>query len=306
VRPGPHRSVFTQGTQKSIPLNYSGRGISYDTEGQNRDINVGLATVAERQAFNPISPADPDILPGVADVGAMDGPGEEDIQQGYIWDAVARAGLVFRNYGFHCDENRYGGGTNGVPLERDPFSKKLRVAFPSRVALINSTDPYFRSFDTAFPDFYREKEWERDGADHVDEHRSTAYIVGPYVKHGVVISTKYTHVNMLRTIEDVLGLDHIDVLTASEAPMTEAFDINQKEWTYHATPSIYLYNTKLPLPPLCDPAKFNQIIWEGLHPGVPYPTVRSGLDLRKNRAELLKRFRLAAHQTDVASSGVAK
>jgi hypothetical protein len=30
-------------TQKSIPLNYSGRGTSYDTEGQNRDINVGLS-----------------------------------------------------------------------------------------------------------------------------------------------------------------------------------------------------------------------------------------------------------------------
>jgi DNA-binding beta-propeller fold protein YncE len=40
-------------TQKIIPLNYSGRGTSYDTEGQNRDINVGLATVEERQAFNP-------------------------------------------------------------------------------------------------------------------------------------------------------------------------------------------------------------------------------------------------------------
>src|SRR5262249_36189158 len=134
-------------TQKSIPLNYSGRGTSYDTEGQNRDINVGLASVAERQAFNPINPTDPDILPGIADVGGMDGPGEEDIQQGYIWDAAARAGLTFRNYGFHCDENRYGTGSNAVPLERDPFSKKLQVAFPSRVALINTTDLYFRSFD---------------------------------------------------------------------------------------------------------------------------------------------------------------
>ena len=62
-------------------MNYSGRGTSYDTEGQNRDISVGLATVTERLAFNPINPTDPDILPGVADAGAMDGPGEEDVQQ---------------------------------------------------------------------------------------------------------------------------------------------------------------------------------------------------------------------------------
>ena len=381
-------------TQKSIPLNYSGRGTSYDTEGQNRDINVGLATVAERQAFNPGNPTDPDILPGVPDVGAMDGPGEEDIQRGYIWDAVTRAGLTFRNYGFHCDQARYG-GANAVPLERDPFSKNLRVGFPSRAALIDTTDPYFRSFDTAFPDFWREKEWEREfdnytqsgnlpslllvrlmedhmgsfgtaidgvntpeiqqadndyavaklidkiahsshkfdtlifineddsqnGADHVDSHRSTAYVVGPYVRHGAVVSTKYTHVNMLRTIEDVLGLDHIDVLTASESPMTDVFDISQKEWTFNAFPSIYLYNTTVPLPSrfgkrhriprpthdalywaeqtrdfdfsredrLYDPEKFNQIIWEGLHRGIPYPTTRSGLDLRRNRAELLKK-----------------
>jgi hypothetical protein len=33
---------------------------------------------------------------------------------------------------------------------------------------------------------------------------------------------------MLRTIEDILGLDHIDVLTGSEGPMTDVFDINQK------------------------------------------------------------------------------
>jgi hypothetical protein len=148
-------------TQKSIPLNYSGRGTSYDTEGQNRDINVGLATVKERVAFNPINPTDPDILPGLADVGALDGPGEEDIQKGYIWDAVTRAGLKFRNYGMHCDEYRYG-GQNSVPLVLDPASQKLRVAFPSRAALIDTTDPYFRSFDNAFPDFYREKEWERE------------------------------------------------------------------------------------------------------------------------------------------------
>jgi hypothetical protein len=257
-------------------LNYSGRGTSYDTEGQNRDISVGLATVKERVAFNPINPTDPDLLPGVADVGAMDGPGEEDIQKGYIWNAVARAGLAFRNYGYHCDETEYF-IPNPTPLERDPFSKKLRVAFPSRPELVDTTDPYFRSFDTNFPDFWREKEWEREfngyvkkgnlpalsmvrlmedhvgfanpldgvntpeiqqadndyavaklidkvahspykfdtlifineddaqnGADHVDAHRSTGYIVGPYVNRrsrGVqeIHSRQYVEDNRGRT-----------------------------------------------------------------------------------------------------------
>jgi hypothetical protein len=34
---------------------------------------VGHATVAERQAANPVSPDDPDLLPGTADVSAVDG-----------------------------------------------------------------------------------------------------------------------------------------------------------------------------------------------------------------------------------------
>jgi Phosphoesterase family len=253
----------------------------------------------------------------------MDGPGEGDIQKGYIWNAVERAGLKFRNYGYYCDQAEYSLHVDPTPLERNPFSKKLRVGFPSRPELIDTTDPYFRSFDTAFPDFWREKEWEREfdgyvkngnlpalsmvrlmedhtgsfdsaidgvntveiqqadndyavaklidrvahspykfdtlifineddsqnGADHVDSHRSTGYIVGPYIKHGVVVSRKYRHVNMLRTIEDVLGVDHIDVLTASERPMVDVFDIKQKDWMFNAVPSVYLYNTKLPLPP---------------------------------------------------------
>jgi hypothetical protein len=36
--------------------------------------------------------------------------------------------------------------------------------------------------------------------------------------------------------------------------------------------------------------KFNRIIWEGLHgSNVPYPTVRSGADLRQNRVLILKK-----------------
>jgi hypothetical protein len=44
------------------------------------------------------------ILPGTADLGAVDGPGADDAQKGYIWDAVKRAGKTFRNYGYHCDQ----------------------------------------------------------------------------------------------------------------------------------------------------------------------------------------------------------
>lgn len=41
---------------------------------------------------------------------------------------------------------------------------------------------------------------------------------------------------------------------------------------------------------------FNHVIWEGLMGDKPYPTTRSGLDLRQNRAELLKKYQAAKEQ----------
>jgi hypothetical protein len=87
----------------------------------------------------------------------------------------------------------------------------------------------------------------QDGADHVSANRSTGFIVGPYVKHGAVVSTHYTTVSMLRTMEDVLGLEHLGVQDSGRQPMFDAFDVNQASWTFKATPSLVLFNTQLPL-----------------------------------------------------------
>jgi len=55
-------------------------------------------------------------------------------------------------------------------------------------------------------------------------------------------------VNMLTTIEDILGLDHLNINTATQRPMTEVFDLSQREWTYTATASDFLKSTQLPIP----------------------------------------------------------
>jgi hypothetical protein len=39
-----------------------------------------------------------------------------------------------------------------------------------------------------------------------------------------------------------------------------------------------------------DADAFNRVLWKGIMGDVAYPTVRSGLDLRKNRAQLLKNW----------------
>lgn len=74
----------------------------------------------------------------------------------------------------------------------------------------------------------------QDGADHVDAHRSTTYVVGPYVRQKTVVTQHYTTVNLLRTIEDSLGLQHLSIYTATQPPMTEVFDLSKREWAYDA------------------------------------------------------------------------
>ena len=139
-------------TEREAPVNYADRGLQYDQEGANRNINVGYATSAERVAANPVSPADPNVLPGARDVAAPDGPGGEE-GRGYLWDAALRAGADVRNYGFFGDLTRYDARPAGaqIPLERDPAKAGLKVFYVAKAALMDVTDPYFRGFDQAVP-----------------------------------------------------------------------------------------------------------------------------------------------------------
>src|SRR5205807_5910888 len=124
-------------TEKEAPVNYAGRGLGYDQEGMNRNINVALPDLAARRAANPASPADPDLLPGTADVAALDPPTASggEAGTGYLWDAALRAGLTLRNYGFYGDLSRYFSRTNTIPPIRDPFHEKKVVFFPTKPSL---------------------------------------------------------------------------------------------------------------------------------------------------------------------------
>ncbi|HEV2423173.1 MAG TPA: beta-propeller fold lactonase family protein [Candidatus Acidoferrales bacterium] len=150
--------------ENTYPINYAGRGLTYDFEGENRNINVGIASPSARRKDNADTPDDDNLLPGTNDVDAPDGPGG-DAGTGYLWDAALRARLTLRNYGFFLEGGRYGMDTAKkglIPVIRDPYRTKTRVAFPDKVALMNVTDPYFRGFDLALPDYWRHQEWKRE------------------------------------------------------------------------------------------------------------------------------------------------
>jgi DNA-binding beta-propeller fold protein YncE len=306
---------------RTVPMAYADRGQTLDVVGTDRNINVALPTLAARRAANAATPDDADELPGTADVGAPDSyRGEEG--RGYLWDSALRAHRPVRNYGFYIDETRYDeGAAPPIPVIRDPAHAKVVVSTASDPALLGITDPYLRGFDMKLPDFWREREWERefsdqvahknmpalsfvrfmtdhtgdfehavdgvntpeaqvadndyavgklvqriaaspyrdstlifiieddaqDGPDHVDAHRSTAYVVGPYVKQGAVVSTRYSTVNVLRTIEEVLGIEPLSMFDAYQRPMSDVFDLQQRAWNFRAVPSAALLGTKLPI-----------------------------------------------------------
>jgi hypothetical protein len=63
----------------------------------------------------------------------------------------------------------------------------------------------------------------QNGPDHVDAHRSIAFVVSPYTKRKFVDSTMYTTSGMLRTMELILGLPPMSQYDASAAPMYNSF-----------------------------------------------------------------------------------
>lgn len=395
----------TDFTEKTQPVNYAGRGLSYDWEGGNRNMNVAQATLAERLASNPLNPNDADVLAGTADVAAPDSQGEAG--EGYLWDAALRAGKTLRNYGFYVGNLASSSSMTEEALAH-PFAAGVPQVVATNKALAPYTDTYFRGYDQVNADFYLYKEWEREfdqyaangnlpnlslvrfphdhfgsfssakfgvntietqmadndyamaliidkvahsqfkhntlvviveddaqgGGDHVDPHRSVAYIVGPYVKQGTLISTHYTTVNLIHTMTEILGLKPLG-LNDGLADFMDVFDFKQKQWTYNAIVPEILYTTSLPLPakqvaavdsgltrcdirPLrtasywtehmagqnfatedkLDEVRFNRALWTGLKGDtVAYPSTRSGADLRKNRQALLAKHQVALKET---------
>jgi hypothetical protein len=63
----------------------------------------------------------------------------------------------------------------------------------------------------------------QDGPDHVSGHRTIAQVISPYTQHGLVDSTHYSTVSMLRTIELILGLQPMTQFDAAATPMYASF-----------------------------------------------------------------------------------
>jgi hypothetical protein len=77
----------------------------------------------------------------------------------------------------------------------------------------------------------------QNGPDHVDAHRTTAYVFSPYTKHGVVDSTMYSTSSMLRTMELILGLKPMSQYDAAATPMFNSFQATADLTPYNTVPA---------------------------------------------------------------------
>jgi len=63
----------------------------------------------------------------------------------------------------------------------------------------------------------------QNGWDHVSGYRTTAYIISPYTKRNVVVSTQYNQTSILRSMELILGLPPMNQIDATATPMRDCF-----------------------------------------------------------------------------------
>jgi len=129
----------------------------------------------------------------------------------------------------------------------------------------------------------------QNGADHVDAHRSPAYVAGGFVKRNFVDHTPYTTSSILRTMELILGMSPMTQYDAAATPMWRCFDSSPKEFKFNALiPNIDFnqQNTVInewqkkselfnfAVEDSNNDIEFNRVLWHGIKGNIPFPGPR--------------------------------
>ncbi len=130
----------------------------------------------------------------------------------------------------------------------------------------------------------------QNGPDHVDSHRSPAYVISPYTRGRGVDSTRYSTTSMLRTMELILGLFPMTLHDAGARPMHAAFRTTADARAYEKAEARVPLDERNPeTSPTSarslrmdwaeadqiDDNELNEILWLAMRGGSPPPPVRS-------------------------------
>jgi len=144
----------TDYVDKAFRWNYSDRGRTYDFEGYNRLPDYEPPGDLQVDKFNG------DVLAALTDLLEKHLPYHEgftDLGEPktlYLWDAAARAGLTYRNYGeFVTVISAKDVEAAGQKRKKSyPDVSNAVRAIPNKASLQNHLSPSFRSFDVTAPD----------------------------------------------------------------------------------------------------------------------------------------------------------
>jgi len=127
----------------------------------------------------------------------------------------------------------------------------------------------------------------QNGADHVDAHRSIAFVAGGFVKRGYIDHTMYSTSSVLRTMELILGIPPMSQYDAAATPMWRCFtstpdtspftalmpnmnlkDKNTAKNEWQRRSELFNLAKEDAVPDL----EFNKVLWHGLKGDhIPFP-----------------------------------
>ena len=218
--------------EKTWPTSYGGRGGKYDGEGNRAIANpkngfiwdyckragVSYRTYGEfADNFKPNIPVLADhFCPDFAsfDQNVMDTTRfhawKRDFDRLLALNQVPRFNSMhFPND--HTEGQRLGKKTPFAYVADNDYAIGLLVEHLSKSSIWKETAVFIVEDDA------------QNGPDHVDAHRTTAYLAGGFVKRGFVDHTPYSTSSMLRTMELILGLPPMSQYDAAATPMFRSF-----------------------------------------------------------------------------------
>jgi YVTN family beta-propeller protein len=91
------------------------------------------------------------------------------------------------------------------------------------------------------------------GLDHVDGHRAPVQIISPWAQHGAVDSRYYSQITMVRTIEQILGIQPMNQKDSAATPMSSVFTKKPDYTPFTAVPNQTSLTAGLATQPTCGP-----------------------------------------------------
>jgi YVTN family beta-propeller protein len=218
--------------EKTWPTNYGGRGGKYDAEGNREIANNKAGFIWDHCKKNNVSyrtygefadngkPNIPSLKNNVCNYFEGFNMAVKDSVRFTQWkkdfdslmaiNALPQLNTV-RFGNDHTIGLRKGGYSPQACLADNDLAVGMFIEYVSNSKIWNETAIFVVEDDA------------QNGADHVDAHRSTAYIAGGFVKRNFVDHTMYSTSSVLRTIELILGMPPMTQYDAAANPMWRCF-----------------------------------------------------------------------------------